>query len=144
MNRSKRKKIMDIARRVRFWAEELYDEDQKDKAYFYEDLGGMCGIVSTKLCYELQRENISAKIGCNNYHAFVLIGKYILDVTATQFDSKFKKVMFFRPKEKEKGIYSFWDIDNISDTPNDFIKFQKDSEWDDTQCAYHFSKKIFD
>jgi hypothetical protein len=84
------RKVRKIATTSRTWAEKKSPQNL--------DLAGMCAISSRHLYKELRRAGITAYLACNGGHCFVLLGKdmkvaVVVDVTATQFDEHYPKVM---------------------------------------------------
>lgn len=60
------------------------------------DLCGCCVIGSTKLMLELQKQGFDCQVAITECHGFVEIGKYVVDVTATQFN--FTEQVLIKPK----------------------------------------------
>lgn len=77
------------ARAVRRWAEKAYSHTRYSKT-----LNGYCSVCSYRVWKRLKAKGIDARFVINYYesHAYVLVGEYVVDVTATQF-GKFPKVM---------------------------------------------------
>jgi len=64
--------------------------------YNTTDLCGCCVIGSTKLMLELQKNGFDCQVGITDCHGFVELGKYIVDITATQFN--FTDAVLIKPK----------------------------------------------
>lgn len=74
------RKIRRIAKSVRRWTEE-YAEAQG----FCHTLLGLCAIASGRLHQRLQACKVQSIIIENKHHCFLLVGEYVVDITATQF-----------------------------------------------------------
>lgn len=106
-----------IASKVRTWAEEHVKALNQSKRYhdFSEnDLSCMCAYASTVLLSYLHWLGVhNAVLIANEYHCFVMVDDYVVDVTATQFCGNFKKVEVCRLKTiREKSKYgNYWATD---------------------------------
>lgn len=82
MNKNTRRKIYRTAIEVRKWAEDF----QKDRPSTYtKHLQGLCAIATARLHRELQKQQIPTKIVLGSGHVFLVAGRHVVDVTATQF-----------------------------------------------------------
>lgn len=72
-----------IASEVREWGENL--QQQHSVEMWRENLGGMCGICSCELATRLQAHRFIPYLCVNDYHCWVHIEGWLVDVTATQF-----------------------------------------------------------
>lgn len=77
--------IRKIAENVHRWALR-----NREKLYGLcgTELRGMCGIASWELFKRLKKEGYDPIVCINSSHAFVRLGKYIIDVTSKQFNRK--------------------------------------------------------
>jgi len=117
---AKRQKIRRVALGVRKWADAHHSQ-----MGFPESLCGMCGIAAAKLAKELRREKIYARIVSNNYHAFVMYGEMIIDITATQF-GKYPQVMVRNQNKLKKN---HWDKLYSHRSASAFQTYQRDTRW---------------
>lgn len=72
---------------------------QKKHGCWMPDMNGLCGIASYQIFNLLKDIGMSPRLCMNEYHAFVLCGGMIVDVTATQFCNSFPAV-FVSPRKK--------------------------------------------
>lgn len=131
MNRQLREKVLDLAKLVRYWAEEEADEYSKD-------LCGWCAICSAELHKRLEKAGISALIvmqnGSMGSHVFLNVDGWIVDVTATQFkEFRNKKVVLLHEKESEQ--FDFYEPDQVFTSVKDLVKWQIKAGWPVRQTA---------
>lgn len=82
--------IFRLAMKVRKWAErELVSSIDIDT----DDLGGACAVCSAELFDLLQERGIDATLIYGDSHVFVVVGEYVIDTTATQFDMRYPLVL---------------------------------------------------
>lgn len=77
--------VMRIARVIRRSAEQ--------QEPYHKSLDGWCVVTSNILFAELCRRGIRSRLTWNGGHCFLTYGRYLIDITATQFDSKLPKVV---------------------------------------------------
>ena len=117
--------VRKIAEEVRQWAEK---EGRKDKYLFPDDLCGMCAIAAGKLWRELTKAHIPAQIAYAEHfgdgHCFVMVGRYIVDVTASQFghDKVVIRVM-------NKGLSFYWQPTKMFRSVTALRREQKNDGW---------------
>lgn len=92
MNKFNLDEVYRIALEVRNWAEHLWFQNDGDP-----DLTGCCVIASTKLMKDLQSAGYEVVMHISECHGYICIGKYVVDVTATQFN--FEDVVMIKPKK---------------------------------------------
>lgn len=68
------------------------------------DLRGGCLIASFSFATYLWQKGIKAELVLNRQHAFVMVGKMVYDVTATQFGSA-RKVLIKKHAKLDKQYY---------------------------------------
>lgn len=131
-------KIYKIALNVRNWAEQVWLNEQQQP-----DMCGCCVIASAKLMKELQAEGFDAQVRISEYHGYVVVGKFIVDVTATQFDIEDIVVL-----ETERQFMNKWGYKNhIMDAYSckdrkfntftnieDAMEHQREYNWPKEQC----------
>lgn len=126
-------KLFPIAQKVRIWAE---DKALKRKEKL--DLTGWCAIASAHLLRELKTAGIEAEIHLfesNKYsHAYVVVGDYVVDVTATQF-KPFKRTPVVILHHKEAEQYEFYNGDQVFYYPSDLREYQLRNGWPKDQIA---------
>lgn len=127
-----------IAAQVRNWAEGIWYRDEANDP----DLTGCCVIASTKLLKELKKEGFDAVVHITETHGYVCVGKYVVDVTATQFD--FEDVVLIKPKSffntlYHSGVKAAYGLDtgrfHICDSVEQVIEHQKTFHWPENQSA---------
>lgn len=103
MTKREQARVKRLAWPVRQWAEQRADTS---------DCCGMCVKASDRLAQKLQRKGYPAvvrvsidKWGCG--HAFVTVGAWLIDVTATQFLGNAPKVVLCRLNDV-RGKHWFW------------------------------------
>ena len=130
--------IQDIALSVRAWTEN--EAIKREDSYDVDDgLNGFCAIASGELHKRLKKANISSEIhmamgdlGC---HVFVMVGDYIVDVTATQFEEfKFEPVLIKHSKELD-DMWAFTS-DKKFDSAAALRKHQMATGWPRSQICY--------
>jgi hypothetical protein len=127
MNQAEKNLIRNIAKRVRRRAERY--ADQKG---FTDDLAGLCAHASTVLRDELKKVGIRARLAGNMYHAFLTYKGYVIDVTATQFDSYLKDIKGYGytwtpyPPVMIRPISSFKSMDHTEDN---YWKINRGERW---------------
>lgn len=87
-----------------------------------------CGISSTLMSIYLNMLNVKHEIHQNEFHAFLVVNNYIVDVTADQFGKNYKEIYVVK-KDKIKDY--IWDSEDIFYSHEDFISYQnnKESDW---------------
>lgn len=88
MEQTKKNAIRAIAREARKLTKALVTKHQD--VYSDVDLESLdcgCAIGSTILLKLLHKNNIKAKLCINDWHAFVMVGDHVIDITATQFNT---------------------------------------------------------
>lgn len=109
MTESEIQEARKIAHNVRAWCLVTF----KRATYFSSTLNGYCAICSFNIFSQLRSKNIEATFVENKSrnHAFVLVGEWVIDVTATQFGN-YPKVMI--RKIEELGHY--WRVGKVAKT----------------------------
>ena len=97
--------VMRIARHIRRHAVN-YHENVYGYSPKFIDLGGWCALTSNVLFEELHRRGIKSTLRWNGDHCFLTYGKWIIDITATQFDANFPKVV--KQLRKSNDSQKFW------------------------------------
>lgn len=91
-----RRRLYNFAYSSRLWAEK--------KSSYNTYLCGMCARSSANLYKRLKRYRFNPKIHCSRVgyggHVFLSCSGYIIDVTATQFDSSYPKVLIYKSSSK--------------------------------------------
>jgi hypothetical protein len=124
------KDIIKIATEIR--------EQMEHKAYMENlpsDLGGLCAIASAELHTALKQNGIDttfnvASDGDCDFHVFLTKDNKIIDITATQFHKKYKKVYI---EELEKANYDYWKPSKQFSSRKDLVKYQKERKWPKSQ-----------
>jgi len=107
--------IIQIAHNIRAELEKSLEDEFS--GVFYGDLTGMCAIATSKLFQKCVERNFDVKIAYNHNHVFLRYKRYVIDITATQFGSKFKKVEV-RPLKEMRQLKTsqpnwgktYWDV----------------------------------
>jgi hypothetical protein len=122
--------IKGIAKKVRRWGEKNafhYGSDQ-------EDLSCMCAITAYEIVTALRAKGIDAKFCTNRYHAFAMVDNKVIDVTASQFNSKLPKIMIGNasnfPSVSFDGV-NIWSVKGRAVTPKGIKSLLK--EWPSNQ-----------
>lgn len=120
------KRVVEIARATRRWAmrnRERFDAD--------EDLGGMCAIASGYMHRKLAKEGIRSRLAINDVHCFVLVGRYLVDVTATQFngDDHQPNHSAICVEKLFASPYEYWWIDKRFNSVEALYRFQAKCGW---------------
>ena len=88
--------VIDLAHKVRIAVEELANNLEPTWMIYKEDLAGMCAIASRALCTVLRSHGYRAKFVLAQYglgsHCWVELDGWIIDITATQFESNYPPV----------------------------------------------------
>lgn len=134
MTQTAKVRIKQIARSVRAWAEK---QDSPS------DLSEWCGICSyrllKKLGKELSKKGFTSHLALSDCHAFVLIGGYIVDVTATQFGHR-NKVMFAKSAHHCSDKYA-WCVDTKIHWKNTQALKKEFKTWPDYQIPFEIRKR---
>ena len=77
-----------------------------------------CGISSTLMSFYLNILNIKHEIHQNEFHAFLVVNNYIVDVTADQFGKNYKEIYVVK-KDKIKDY--IWDSEDIFYSHEEFM-----------------------
>jgi len=126
------REVRSIARQARKWAEELAAKSRGEVA---SDLCGLCAIAAGHLHKRLRAAGLPSVLAVNSGHCFVLLGGYVVDVTATQFQGYerrrilIKKLMDLR-NETEGRWQNHWRIEHTAVARRDMRKYQLDQGWD--------------
>jgi len=133
LNPDIRKKILKIAYRVRRECENIQSNNSD---CFPPDLGGLCAISSVKLHKELEKSGIKTEIAITKTHCFLLFkGKYVIDITATQFG--FKERVLIIPLSKILNIdFDNYNIKHLTNNRSDTRKYLIQNRWADTNLPY--------
>jgi len=137
MKASKKLQILAICRATRNWAYRRIRAGTMIARWPTLELA--CGICAIELMKRLHRVNIKAKYVENRKHAFVLVGKYIVDVTAGQFIGCRVDQLITIKKQKDKRRYqTFWQPTTVTASISKAIKLQ--AQWPDGQRHPDFLK----
>jgi len=122
-------KIINIAEQARLWAERLVVSKNQDipKHTSQHTLEGLCAIASHELQTMLYRAGIPADLAIAPNHAFVLVDndQLAIDITATQFGSRYPEIFLEKTKVIEKD--STWNFKKKLSTHRDaFWNWPKD------------------
>lgn len=113
------KKLCSLAQQTRTWLESGEMAERSEMYNVSASMRGYCGIASGYLSHLLSKEGISHRIaiyhGYDYEHIFVVVGGYIVDVTATQFNEPgsylprtLRRVEIVRHEKTSRDIYHFW------------------------------------
>lgn len=126
-------KVLPIAQKVRIWA-----EDKAMKRKQNPDLKGWCAIASAHLLRELKTAGVDSEIhlyeGQRYCHAFVVVGDYVVDVTATQF-KPFSRTPVVILHHKEAEQHEFYNSSRVFCFPSKLIDYQYRQGWPREQIA---------
>ena len=78
------------------------------------DLAGWCAHTTNILFEELHRRGIRSTLRWNGLHCFLTYGKWIIDITATQFDSNQPKVVKVARGSIESNAFWWKETDKAS------------------------------
>ena len=116
-----------VAQGTRAWA----DRNVENMDTFHHDLCGWCARASAELMIRLRR-NASLRniqIAFNPMHAFVIInGDTVVDVTATQFGSRYPQILIGSTSELQK-LAAYWDPDDVFDCVAAARGYQQKLRW---------------
>jgi hypothetical protein len=116
-------KIQAIALKTREWAINTRTDD------FSEHLAGMCAIASAELFKRLKAEGFKPKICFTEEHTFILVDGLVVDVTATQFGSRYKPVSILPFEEAvEDGVWGM-EIEYSTRSLKSAAEFQAEVGW---------------
>lgn len=123
--------IRGIAHDTRRWAKSLQREYPHA---FGSDLSCMCGIANFELFKRLKRRRFRVFMRSNSIHCFLEWGKYVLDITATQFGD-YPAVAIVDPKARRGE--EFWykrsrRLGNLRKAKQWF------SQWPSEQCPFRY------
>jgi hypothetical protein len=137
--------IATVAYRVRKWAEK---QSYKSAEIDSPDLCGLCAIASAKLFDELRKVGIDSYIAVSidESHCFVVVPQnddfeLIVDVTATQFGSKFGPVEILAVSDAFNK--DFWQIGQAFRDVKALNKYQFNAGWPKFQIARIPKKKEY-
>jgi hypothetical protein len=123
--------VLRIVKQTRTWAETKGRERR-----FTPGLSGMCAIASAELYRRLATRGHKVRIGVakgiRSHHVMVIYGgKYILDITATQFGHDEVEVRWFR-----NLIHPwYWKPKEFFDNDDELHVFQMSNKWSEHQWA---------
>lgn len=120
-------------------------ETVRQAGSFSPNLTGMCAIGSATLFSELNSLKLPVQpvICANHGHCWVELGKYLIDVTATQFNDLhgkiYPKVLLSKRstflKEHAAHDKGVWQRDFKFDTVEDLVTWQLEYKWPNSQIA---------
>ncbi len=119
--------VRSIASEARQWAEAYA---RKYSASYGPDLCCLCAKASGRLHSLFKRYGVPGVIAANDNHVFNVVGDYVVDITATQFDENNKKVVIL-PRKLATNFY--WKIDIMYDEVANFCGWQESGGWPDYQ-----------
>lgn len=127
--------VRGIAESVRYWA-----EGRAVGTIGEENLTGWCAIASAELWRCLKRAGIHSEIHCwendrDECHVFVVTDDHVVCVTATQF-SRMKAPDVYIAHLKEAEQWDWYRSDHIFKTPEELIRWQKNTGWCRGQIAW--------
>lgn len=119
------KKVYDIAKQTRLWAERT----GKRKKFPY-DLCGMCAIASGRLFRDLSRAGFRPQLVMSDNHCFVRLNGYAVDITATQFHPYERKKVLIKPVELlQDDDRSPWNYHTVSASRREMRRMQIEQGW---------------
>jgi|2_EtaG_2_1085320.scaffolds.fasta_scaffold01809_12 hypothetical protein len=107
-----------IAKSVHRWA--LRHRRKFSGLFINSDLAGMCAIASWELFKRLKAAGYNPLVCLNSYHAFVQLGRYIIDVTSKQFGKRAIEIRHIRNRD-----IPFWAIEKTADSKKSMKIAQK-------------------
>lgn len=139
-----KKDILKIANECRAWAEEYASEYPRE---FDKSLGCFCAIGASYLSERLKSMGIDNQLALFDdkfmAHCFVIVDKYIVDITATQFNSdtirkgnKGENLKSVEIRKKDDINYNFFDFWKITATFSDYkslLAHQQKTNWPKAQ-----------
>lgn len=125
-------------------AEEVHDRlvwlyhHNVDAVGWCRDLCGACAVASYMLFYRLCQLGVNSKlvIDEDEEHAFVMVGRIVVDATATQFGEKFPTAVIGTRTELRKRwgtrvVQALWTVGKVFDDAESFAEAVQD--WDECQ-----------
>lgn len=97
---------MRLARSIRRSAERVQNKEYGQPPSEV-DLAGWCAVTSNVLFEELTRRGIRSRLVWNRDHCFLTYGRYLIDITATQFNHRLPKVVKKLRSSKTRATF-YW------------------------------------
>ena len=130
------KSIRSIAKDTREWAEEIsvqYEDSDE------EHLSCLCAITSFEIFTFLLSYGFKPEFVHNRCHCFVEVNGYIVDITASQFNSKLPKIIVRKRKNLPARDREIWEPLFRCTTPKQIKKSLHD--WPDEQQPIPIQKR---
>jgi hypothetical protein len=109
------------------WARTL--QQTKEKERIRRNLCGACAITSAWLWRRLHNAGIDATIVIGQGHVFLMVGRWYVDATATQFGKKPVLVMSRRPKLAYKRYDSPWEARWTAESLDELMERMEEEGW---------------
>ena len=129
--------IRSVAESVRYWAEGRAVGTEGE-----DDLTGWCAIASAHLWRELLKIGVVGELHAwvspadnSSAHVFLVVDDHIVDVTATQFGRMRAKPVHIQHL-REAQIWDWYNSQQVFQTPEQLIKWQKRERWNREQIAW--------
>lgn len=123
-----------VAHDVRHWAEQ---RARRGHRYGRKDLCGWCARASAELHGRLARAGIASTLHVHNggpSHVFVRVGRWVVDVTATQFSQFYDRpVVILSVKDSKK--YRFYESDYRFSSTQALVEWQRGRGWPECEVA---------
>ncbi len=128
------KRVLAIAELSRQWTEKYARRRGDDE----DTLSCYCAIASGKFWLELDKAGIKSVIISNKCHAFNVVSKEIIDLTAAQFDEKHGRIVIAPVSNCGVTVsetWDYWNMKHTSRTLEEFRLYQKKECWPGDQWA---------
>lgn len=101
--------------------------------YFPPDCTGLCAIGSAELHRSLIKNGIKTKLAVWNStdegHCYLINGKFVIDITATQFSGFEKVKVLIKSHSELKKLAPYWQLTKSFDNVATMRKFLKSTGW---------------
>lgn len=123
-----------VVEKTRKWAER-YNRSVR-KIHGDVGLAGMCGVASTKLALNLKHTDIKIYLGLN--HCYNKLGRFLIDITASQFGYPDIFCLKTHTKDYNNFIREYpnytrnrlhWKVYKRFNSARDFLIYQYANEW---------------
>lgn len=132
MTKERMDQIRYRAYKVRAAVEQLATDEYNEHSEGFNcpsTLSGFCARASAMLSWELDRVGISNKIVYSSGHLYIECEGYVVDVTATQFDSKFGRTLIRPQFYMAKWSGCWWRTTKKFNTVRRAMRWQEKNSW---------------
>jgi hypothetical protein len=129
--------VNSLIKEARQWCDDYVEYNRAKGIHVDPDLSGMCAIATSYLSQRFNEYGVEYKIGIYDTsdfgHCFVVYDNHLIDLTATQFNTKqyqkYQKIEIRKLSNLDIEKFPFWEITHKVNNRHELLTYQKNKGW---------------